>query len=150
MKSDSASTDDRHSLEYFVVAQAPVFDRVLSELRAGTKRTHWMWFIFPQCAGLGSSPHSIRYAIRTRAEATAYLAHPILGPQLREAAAAAMTVSDRSATAIFGSPDDRKLQSCATLFDAIEPHSVFGRLLQHFFNGARDAATVRWLDSSRD
>ena len=139
------SSSDPYDLERFVAAQAPVHERVLKELRAGRKQTHWMWFVFPQCAGLGGSTIAIGYSIGSRGEAAAYLAHPVLGPRLRDAATASMTVMDRSARTILGSPDDRKLHSCATLFDAIEPAAVFDRVLRHFFDGVRDAATVAWL-----
>ena len=142
------SSSDPYDLERFVTAQAPVHERVLNELRAGQKQTHWMWFVFPQCAGLGRGTMAIRYSITSRGEAAAYLAHPVLGPRLRDAATASMTVTDRSARTIFGSPDDRKLHSCATLFDAIEPAAVFDRVLQHFFDGVRDAATVAWLEGA--
>ena len=142
------SSSDPYDLERFVAAQVPVHERVLNELRAGRKQTHWMWFVFPQCAGLGGSTTSIRYSIRSRDEAAAYLAHPVLGPRLRDAATASMTVTDRSARTIFGSPDDRKLHSCATLFDAIEPAAVLDRVLHHFFDGVRDAAIVAWLEGA--
>ena len=149
MTSVPPSHRDPYDLDRFVLAQESVYDRALTELRAGHKQTHWMWFIFPQCAGLGFTTMNIRYSITSRAEATAYLAHPMLGPRLRDAATASMRVAGRSAREIFDH-DARKLHSSATLFDSIEPATVFDRLLEHFFDGVRDAATVKWLDASPD
>ncbi|MBC7841395.1 MAG: DUF1810 domain-containing protein [Gemmatimonadaceae bacterium] len=149
MTSAPPSHRDPHDLDRFVLAQESVFDRALTELRAGHKETHWMWFIFPQCAGLGFTPMNVRFSIKSRAEAAAYLAHPTLGRRLREAATASMSVASHSAHDIFAD-DARKLHSSATLFDAIEPASVFDRLLAHFFDGVRDAATVKWLAASTD
>src|SRR6476661_234910 len=103
-------------LRRFVEAQDPVFDRVCEELRAGEKRTHWMWFVFPQLAGLGSSATAQRYAIASRAEAEAYLAHPILGPRLLALTRIVNALEGRSVHAIFGSPDDMKFHSAMTLF----------------------------------
>src|SRR5688572_32370107 len=108
-------TDDPFDLQRFVDAQTPVYDRVLTELREGRKRSHWMWFVFPQIAGLGSSPMAQRYAIASADEAAAYLAHPVLGPRLVAIAEAALAAPG-SARALFGSPDDLKLRSSATLF----------------------------------
>jgi uncharacterized protein (DUF1810 family) len=106
-----------------------------------------MWYIFPQIAGLGQSPTSQHYAIRSLDEARAYLAHPILGPRLTESAGAALGVNVRSAHEIFGSPDDMKLRSSATLFALVSPHdSVFHRILEKYFGGKADEATVRLLD----
>jgi uncharacterized protein (DUF1810 family) len=145
MSAAPPATTDPHDLRRFVVAQAPVFESVLAELRAGQKRTHWMWVIFPQIAGLARSEKARHFSIMSRAEAVAYLDHAVLGPRLREAAAAAMTVPDRSANTIFGSPDDNKLRSCATLFDVIEPKAVFDQVLAHFFKGVCDATTISVL-----
>ncbi|MEP6764383.1 MAG: DUF1810 domain-containing protein [Gemmatimonadaceae bacterium] len=139
------SNSDHYDLARFVTAQAMSYAQALSELRSGQKKSHWIWFIFPQCASLGSSPRSVRFAIRSRSEAVAYLEHPVLGTRLRETFEAAMFTTNRSAHEIFGSPDDAKTQSCATLFDAIEPGSVFDRALEHFFEGVRDARTIAWL-----
>ena len=150
MTSQSPVTHDPHNLQRFVIAQAPVFDRVLAELRAGKKRTHWMWFVFPQIAGLGKSSTAKHYAVKSHAEAAAYLAHAELGPRLREAAQASMTVADRSANEIFGDTDEHKLRSCATLFDTIEPNAVFDQLLAHFFEGIRDGATIDALQRLPD
>src|SRR5579872_5863827 len=107
---------DPHDLNRFVQAQTGVYDRALAEIRSGKKRSHWMWFIFPQFDGLGFSSTSKHYAIKSIAEAKAYLSHPVLGPRLVECAEAALSVQGRTAHEIFGSPDDMKLRSCATLF----------------------------------
>jgi uncharacterized protein (DUF1810 family) len=138
--------DDPHDLARFVSAQADDYATALAEVRAGRKRSHWMWYVFPQFAGLGFSATSQRYAIRSEAEARAYLAHPVLGPRLAECCEAALAVEGRSATDIFGSPDDVKLRSSATLFAAVSPPgSVFERVLAKFFDGERDPATVRLM-----
>ncbi len=139
-------TDDPFDLARFVDAQAPVYERVLQELRAGMKRSHWMWFVFPQVAGLGSSPMARRYAIVTIAEARAYLAHPVLGPRLREVTIAVLATRNRSLGDIFGTPDDLKFCSSMTLFaragGAEEP---FGEALRRICGGASDEATLRRL-----
>jgi uncharacterized protein (DUF1810 family) len=140
------SRSDPHDLQRFVEAQAPVFDAALAELRAGRKRTHWMWFVFPQLAGLGASAMARRYAIRSLEEATAYLAHPVLGARLEACAEALLGVTGRTAHDIMGSPDDLKLQSSATLFSLVAPDaSVFGRLLDRYFGGEPDPATLQRL-----
>ncbi|MBL8226570.1 MAG: DUF1810 domain-containing protein [Chromatiales bacterium] len=145
-----AAASDRHDLDRFVQAQAPVYDCALAEIRAGRKRSHWMWYVFPQFAGLGFSATSQRYAIHSAAEAEAYLRHPVLGPRLVECCEAAVAIEGRSAAAIFGSPDDLKLRSCATLFAAVaRPGSVFGRVLARFFNGEPDEATLRLMGLPR-
>src|SRR5438067_7360997 len=105
---DTRGADDPHDLGRFVEAQEGVFDRALAEVRAGRKRTHWMWYVFPQLDGLGFSPTAKRYAIKSLDEARAYLAHPVLGPRLVECAEAVVGVAGRSAAEIFGSPDDLK------------------------------------------
>ncbi|MCX8476687.1 MAG: DUF1810 domain-containing protein [Sphingomonas sp.] len=132
-------------LERFVAAQAPVYADALTELRAGRKRTHWMWFVFPQLAGLGASPTSQYFAIRSRKEAEAYLRHPILGPRLREASAAALT-SGRTAEAVFGYPDHLKFRSSMTLFAEIDPPElVFGEALRRLCGGEADPRTIEGL-----
>ena len=137
---------DPHGLGRFVLAQDGVYDRALAEVRAGRKRTHWMWFVFPQLAGLGSSPTARQYAIKGLAEAEAYLRHPVLGPRLVECCEAAVGVEGRTAHEVFGSPDDLKLRSCATLFAQVSPAgSVFERVLAKFFDGQPDPATLRLL-----
>lgn len=131
------------NLDRFLTAQAPIYDQVLTELKSGRKRTHWMWFIFPQIAGLGFSDTSRRYAIRDLAEARTYLAHPVLGARLRECASLLLDISGRSAHEILGSPDDLKLRSSATLFALVSPAgSVFHQLLERFFGGAVDTRTM--------
>jgi uncharacterized protein (DUF1810 family) len=133
-------------LTRFVLAQEADYETALAEIRSGRKRSHWMWYIFPQHEGLGQSAMSRRYAIRSRAEAEAYLMHPVLGPRLLECAEAVVGVEGRSAVEIFWSPDDMKLRSCATLFAAVSPSgSVFERLLEKYFRGERDAETLRLL-----
>jgi uncharacterized protein (DUF1810 family) len=142
----TSAMDDPHDLSRFVHAQERDFAAALSEIRDGRKRSHWMWYVFPQYVGLGFSEMSQRYAIKSLAEARAYLDHPVLGPRLVECAEAAIGVDGRTATAIFGSPDDMKLKSSATLFAALSPAgSVFERLLDKYFAGERDAATLRLI-----
>jgi uncharacterized protein (DUF1810 family) len=142
----SAAETDAYDLERFVSAQRSSYDRALAEIVAGRKRSHWMWYVFPQLAGLGVSAMSRRYAIVSLEEADAYLRHPVLGPRLRACAEAALGVDGRSALAIFGSPDDLKLRSCATLFAQVSPAgSVFHRLLERYFAGEPDQATLRLL-----
>jgi uncharacterized protein (DUF1810 family) len=136
------TTIDQYDLERFVQAQAADYDRALSELRAGEKRSHWMWYIFPQLEGLGHSPMSQRYSIKSVAEARAYLDHPVLGPRLRESAAVVRDTEGRSALEIFGSPDDLKLRSCATLFASVSGEPVFEQLLENYFDGQHDEKTL--------
>ena len=134
---------DPFNLDRFVSAQAGVYEQAFAEIRAGRKRSHWMWFIFPQIAGLGSSPTSQHFAIRDRAEAEAYLAHPILGARLIECCEALLALKTDSASGVFGYPDDLKLKSSATLFAAVSPSgSVFEQLLKKFFAGRPDLKTI--------
>ncbi len=141
-------TDDPHDLKRFVDAQAGDYDRALAEIKAGRKRSHWIWYVFPQIDGLGFSSMSKRYAIKSVDEAKAYLAHPVLGPRLVEVCEAALTVEGKSAHEIFGSPDDLKLKSCATLFATVStPDSVFARLLDKYFRGERDGKTLQLIGS---
>ena len=142
--------NDPYDLDRFVRAQAPDYERALSELRAGEKRSHWMWYIFPQIAGLGHSPMSHRYSIKSAAEARAYLDHPVLGPRLRECAAVVIGIVGRSVLEIFGSPDDMKLLSCATLFARVSHEAVFDQLIQKYFDGQPDKETLRLLNSPTD
>lgn len=140
---------DRYDLNRFVQAQERDYARALAEIRAGQKRSHWMWYIFPQFAGLGSSSTSQFYAIKSVAEAQAYLSHPVLGPRLVECTQALLAVEDRSAAEIFGSPDDLKLRSCATLFATLCPAgSVFEQLLETYFQGRRDDKTLHLLETA--
>ncbi|HEX3864092.1 MAG TPA: DUF1810 domain-containing protein [Stellaceae bacterium] len=135
---------DPHNLRRFVEAQAPVFERVLAELRAGEKRSHWMWFVFPQIAGLGLSPVARTYAISGRDEAVAYLNHPVLGPRLRECTRLVMQTSGRSIVEILGEPDNLKFRSSMTLFSRVTPeNAVFAEALNKFFPaGGEDEATL--------
>ncbi|MGE0358092.1 MAG: DUF1810 domain-containing protein [Burkholderiales bacterium] len=134
---------DPFDLARFVDAQAGNHAQALEELRAGRKRSHWMWFVFPQFEGLGLSATSRRYAIRSLDEARAYLAHPVLGARLLECTRATNTLAGRSAHEIFGSPDDRKLCSSMTLFElAAGPGSEFSKALEKYFDGRRDAKTL--------
>ncbi len=138
-------------LERFVQAQEHSYDQAVSELRQGRKRSHWMWYVFPQFDGLGFSPTSRRYAIKSIAEAHAYLRHPILGPRLLASAEAALAVEGKAASEVFGSPDDMKLRSCATLFASVSPAgSVFHRLLDRYFGGTPDEATLRLISTQTD
>lgn len=133
---------DPFDLDRFVVAQDPVIDRVRDELRRGSKASHWMWFVFPQIAGLGTSFIAQRYAIASLDEARAYLDHPILGPRLVECVDLVLAVEGRSAHAIFGSPDDMKLRSSLTLFAQAGGGGVFQAALGRFFDGKADQATL--------
>jgi uncharacterized protein (DUF1810 family) len=134
-----------------VQAQNDDYEQALSEIRSGKKRTHWMWYIFPQIDGLAFSSTSKRYSIKSVEEAKAYLDHPILGPRLLECAEAVIHIEGRSATEIFGSPDDLKLRSCATLFACVLPTgSVFDRLLEKYYHGGRDEKTLQLLGIAAD
>jgi uncharacterized protein (DUF1810 family) len=138
---------DPFDLSRFANAQADDYASILAEIQSGQKRSHWMWYIFPQIDGLAFSSTSERYAIKSIDEAHAYLAHPVLGSRLLECADAVMQIEGRSAAAIFGSPDDLKLRSCATLFAAVSPSgSVFERILDKYYDGRRDDKTHRVLE----
>ena len=135
-------------VERFVLAQDErgTYDQALAELRAGRKRSHWMWFVFPQVAGLGRSPIARQYAVTGLEEARAYLAHPVLGPRLRECCEAVLTVKDASADQVFGSVDAMKLRSSMTLFARAAPDEpLFGQVLEQFFDGRPDSATDELL-----
>jgi uncharacterized protein (DUF1810 family) len=137
---------DPFDLDRFVRAQEATYAAALAEIAAGRKRSHWMWYVFPQARGLGSSELSRHFGIASPDEARAYLAHPVLGPRLVACADAALAVEGRSAREIFGTPDDLKLRSCATLFAAVAPDgSPFHRLLDRFFDGRPDPRTREWL-----
>lgn len=140
-----AEAGDPWRLQRFVEAQAPVFEAVRAELAAGRKRTHWMWFVFPQLAGLGYSEMARRYAIASADEARAYLAHPLLGPRLAECAGLMLRTPTAHVRDVLGPPDDLKFRSSMTLFDAVAPNGAYGACLQRFFAGGRDEATVRLL-----
>src|SRR5215472_9387455 len=143
---DSRRSDEPYDLNRFMRAQEDDYERALSEIRSGRKRTHWMWYIFPQIDGLAFSSTSKRYSIKSLDEARAYLDHPILGPRLLECAEAVVRLEGRSAREIFGSPDDLKLRSCATLFAYVSPPgSVFDCLLTKYYQGRRDDKTLQLL-----
>ena len=142
------SGSDPYNLQRFVDAQAPVVDRVRKELARGRKTTHWMWFVFPQLSGLGTSSMARRYAIASLDEGKAYLAHPVLGSRLVDHTELVLAVPDRTAKDIFGWPDDLKFRSSLTLFALTRVDGVFLRALERFFGGASDPLTVERL--SRD
>jgi uncharacterized protein (DUF1810 family) len=130
-------------LDRFVIAQESIFKRALSELRAGAKMGHWMWFVFPQIRGLGRSPTSIEYAISSLNEAQAYLQHPVLGPRLKKCTQLVLDVDGRSATDIFGTPDDVKFRSSMTLFAQVSrDDDIFHRALQKYYEGVSDQLTL--------
>lgn len=134
-----------YDLERFVEAQREIFPEVVAELEAARKRSHWMWFVFPQIAGLGRSPMATRYAIGSLKEAEAYLAHEVLGPRLRQVTGIVMRAQNRSAIEIFGQPDDMKFKSTMTLFSQASPDDVFVTALAAFFGGQADLATIALL-----
>jgi uncharacterized protein (DUF1810 family) len=137
------SPTDPYDLQRFVDAQKPVYEAVLAELRAGRKRSHWIWFIFPQIAGLGHSPTAQHYAIQSFSEAQAYLAHPTLGPRLMECTGIVNGIEGRSIHEIFGSPDNMKFHSSMTLFSrATTTNEPFVAALQKYFDGKPDALTL--------
>ena len=137
---------DGFDLNRFVTAQADCYDQALAELRAGRKRSHWMWFIFPQLKGLGSSPMAQKFALASRAEATAYLAHPLLGPRLRHCTGLVNAVAGRTAHDIFGTPDDLKFRSSMTLFARATPDNrLFTAALTRYFGGREDGRTLALL-----
>jgi uncharacterized protein (DUF1810 family) len=137
-------------LQRFVDAQAGVYETALAEIRRGAKTSHWMWFVFPQLAGLGRSPTAQFYGLASLNEARSYLAHPLLGPRLTTCAQAVAAHAGRTAHAIFGSPDDLKLRSSLTLFDAADPSAaVFGAALDAVCGGVRDPATLSMIGAAR-
>ncbi|MCU0705020.1 MAG: DUF1810 domain-containing protein [Fimbriiglobus sp.] len=139
---------DPFDLARFVSAQAVNYADALAEIRAGHKVSHWMWYVFPQFAGLGQSEMARRYAITAAAEAEAYLAHPVLGPRLAECCEALLAVEGKSAHAIFDTPDDLKLRSSVTLFAAVAKGGVFGWVLDKYFGGDPDPRTLKLLGVS--
>jgi uncharacterized protein (DUF1810 family) len=142
----TAEHEDPFDLSRFVEAQERVFDRVRLELRNGRKRTHWMWFVFPQIDGLGHSSTTKYYSIKSIAEARRYLAHPVLGERLKECAETILALEGATASGIFGYPDDLKLNSSMTLFAAVtEAGSVFQQVLDRYFQGKRDERTLGLL-----
>ena len=138
--------NDPHNLERFVTAQAPVFEQVCAELRAGRKQSHWMWFIFPQLRGIGHSQMATRYGIVSREEAEAYLQHPVLGPRLRMCSQFVNDIDNRSIDAILGYPDNLKFRSSMTLFMLVtSENAVFKEALRKYFGGELDPLTVERL-----
>ncbi|HEY2069643.1 MAG TPA: DUF1810 domain-containing protein [Rhizomicrobium sp.] len=138
-----ALTADIFNLERFIAAQDPVYGRVVQELRHGSKQSHWMWFIFPQIAGLGRSATAERYAITGLDEARAYIAHPLLGGRLRECITLVLAVTGRTAAQIFGDPDDLKFHSCLTLFAHAAPgEALFREALETYYAGEEDSGTL--------
>lgn len=141
---------DPYFLQRFLLAQEGVYPGVVSELKAGQKHTHWMWFIFPQADGLGMSETTRFYAVKSRAEAKAFLAHPVLGARLLECTSLLLLQKDRTAHQIFGSPDEFKLQSCMTLFSAVsDDPKMFERVLARYYNGQPDMRTIEILENWR-
>jgi uncharacterized protein (DUF1810 family) len=141
---------DPFDLHRFVSAQERSYDTALAELRSGEKRTHWMWYIFPQIDGLGHSATAKFYAIKSPEEARQYLEHPVLGPRLLTCAEAVLSVEGHSASEIFGFPDDMKLRSSMTLFASVAgPLSVFARVLDRYFHGEHDVRTLDLLEKLR-
>jgi uncharacterized protein (DUF1810 family) len=147
-QNDTVGRNDPFGLVRFTEAQERVYRTALSELRGGQKRSHWMWFIFPQVFGLGHSSTSIHYSIKSVEEARAYLAHPVLGARLVECSKTLLEVEGRPASAIFGYPDDMKLRSSMTLFASVaeDPRSVFVQVLEKYFKGQRDSATLEIIE----
>jgi uncharacterized protein (DUF1810 family) len=140
------SPSDPFDLARFVEAQEADYYTALTELRAGRKRSHWIWYIFPQYAGFASSSRSKRYAIKSRAEASAYVQHPVLGPRIEECAKALLAVKNRSAREILGDPDDLKVRSCATLFALVlPPGNVMEQVLDKYYEGAPDVRTLELM-----
>lgn len=133
------------NISRFVEAQGQNYERALQEIKAGHKRSHWMWFIFPQLKGLGRSATSAYYGINGLSEAEEYLSHPLLGNRLREISEALLKLDSNDAHDIFGSPDDLKLRSCMTLFDKVSPHDIFHDVLNKFFDGKADYRTLKLL-----
>jgi len=149
-KSLSSNDADPFDLRRFVDAQERVYGTVLAELRSGTKRSHWIWFVFPQLRGLGRSATAQRYGISSLDEARAYLAHPVLGPRLRECTGLVAAIDGRSVEEIFGWPDNLKVRSSMTLFArATDDNTVFRGVLDKFYGGEEDPATVELLNSAR-
>jgi uncharacterized protein (DUF1810 family) len=145
-RSPPNNPNDPHNLARFVAAQRTCYDQALAELQRGRKRSHWMWYIFPQVAGLGHSSTSREYAIQSRAEAMAYLEHPVLGGRLLECVETVLGIENRTASEIFGYPDDLKLCSCVTLFAQVSPAgSPFEQLLTKYYAGEPDTRTLELL-----
>ena len=131
-----------NNVSRFIEAQENTYSDALSEIRNGRKRTHWMWFIFPQIKGLGNTQMSVKYSINDINEAVFYINHPILGNRLKEITGELLKIKDKSALDIFGSPDDKKLKSCMTLFSIVSQDSIFRQVLSQFFNSEKDGKTL--------
>jgi uncharacterized protein (DUF1810 family) len=148
---DAAGREDPFNLRRFASAQHGVYGRALAELKKGEKRSHWMWFIFPQIDGLGCSTTTKHYAIKSMEEARQYLSHPVLGARLVECTEAVLAVEGRTASEIFAPPDDMKLRSSMTLFaSAADGPSAFGRVLEKYFDGGPDTRTLQILEKLKD
>ena len=144
------SGSDPYELRRFVDAQSPVYRQVVSELSSGRKRTHWMWFVFPQIAGLGLSAMAQRFAIKSKREAEAYLAHDVLNPRLVECTRLVMAASEKNIQDILGSPDDMKFRSSMTLFDALSKQKIFAEAIGTFYPEGPDPSTLRILRALSD
>ncbi len=144
--SKKLAPNDPFDLHRFISEQDKVYDRVLEELRNGRKRSHWMWYIFPQLEGLGRSTTARRYAIKSMEEAIEYLNHPILGARLLECANTVLAIEGKTASEIFGYPDDLKLKSSMTLFSEVADDSVFVHVLDKYFQGEQDVRTLQLLE----
>lgn len=140
---------DPYNLQRFLLAQESVYNAVLSELSAGKKRSHWMWFIFPQIAGLGQSPMAVQYSISDEAEAEAYLAHPQLGRRLIECAQKMLDIETRNADEVLGSIDAMKLRSCMTLFANVSDLPIFNDVLKKYYQAQHDQATLSLLSAAK-
>ena len=140
---------DSFDLRRFVDAQAAVYPQIVAELSHGRKQTHWMWFIFPQIAGLSFSAMAQRFAIGSRAEAVAYLEHHLLGPRLVECTRLVMDASEKPVTEILGSPDDMKFRSCMTLFDSVSKQEIFAEAIAAFYPDGKDRATLAILETNQ-
>jgi uncharacterized protein (DUF1810 family) len=140
---------DSFDLQRFVDAQAAVYRQVTEELSRGQKRTHWMWFIFPQIAGLGFGAMAQRFAIGSRAEAVAYLEHDLLGPRLVECTRLVLAAREKTITDILGSPDDMKFRSCMTLFDTVSKQEIFAEAIAAFYPDGTDRATLALLETNQ-
>lgn len=148
-ENDTTDLHDPFDLDRFTSEQDGVYDRVLGELKRGQKRTHWMWFIFPQIDGLGTSATARHYAIKNLEVARAYLRHPVIGPRLLECAESVLAIEERSASDIFGFPDYLKLKSFMTLFACVAgSDSVFARVIENYYGGEQDASTLQLLEKT--
>jgi uncharacterized protein (DUF1810 family) len=144
------SGSDPYELRRFVDAQSPVYPQVVAELSSGRKRTHWMWFVFPQIAGLGLNAMAQRFAIKSKREAEAYLAHELLGPRLIECSRLVMAASEKRIEDILGSPDDMKFRSSMTLFDVVSKQEIFAEAIGTFYPEGPDPSTLRILRALSD